>query len=102
MTGCTKRVAPSTSKPSKIDPEPFTPEEDQASGAGQPGALQIALEQLKGKNRLAAVQAKSQGDITKSLADQAIERGSASVPLERAQALNERTSDVHMLQEGVE
>lgn len=84
---------------------PMTPRERamyRSSGAGQPGALQIALEQLKGKNRLAAVQAKSQGDITKSLAEQAIERGSGSVPLERAQALNERTSDVHMLQGGVE
>lgn len=97
---------------------PMTPRERvmyRSSGAGQPGALQIALEQLKGANRLKAVQAKGQADITKTVAQHALKnatdpeealaaqaeaRGAGSVPLERASALEERTADEHMLAEG--
>jgi hypothetical protein len=83
---------------------PMTDKEKQTYQQNSPGAQkvqgQIAVEQARGKNKLAEVQAQTQGDVVKSLVEKAAEHNESSIPLEEAFGRSERIGDVAQFQAG--
>lgn len=60
----------------------------------------IQQEQVKGQNKIAEVQAKGEMDLRTKMATSALERLGDGIPLQRAQAYNERAEDEQMLRNG--
>jgi hypothetical protein len=83
----------------------MTPKERVMFKQNNPGAQkvqgQLAVEQVRGQNKLQETQAKGQVDMTTKLATIAAEHAAGSVPLERAEGLLERKTDEHELEQGV-
>jgi hypothetical protein len=83
----------------------MTPKEAATYKQNNPGAQkvmgQLAVEQERGKNRLAETQVKGQQDLVTKLAVVGAEHNAGAVPLERAEGLVERREDVSALQNGV-
>lgn len=83
---------------------PLTDQEKQQIGATNPNAARAAasaqVEQIKGQNQQAAIKAKGEVDLTNKAAEIAMEKAAGAGALERAQGLEERKTDEHLLERG--
>lgn len=83
----------------------MTPQEMQTYKQNSPGAQkvagQLAVEKERGQNKLQETQAKGQMDMTTKLAVVGAEHNAGAVPLERAEGLLERRTDLQDLAGGV-
>jgi hypothetical protein len=84
---------------------PMRPRERVQFRSQQPGGplgARVALERVKTQGKLQQIAAQGQTDLTTRLAEAAVDRGAGAVPLERAEALNERAADQAALRGGLE
>lgn len=83
---------------------PLTDEEKQQVQQMNPNAMkmQIAalLEKLKGQNKLAEIDAKTQGEIQRTVVEGSMKHVAGSVPLDLAEARYARNTDLGILQHG--
>ena len=83
----------------------MTPKEIATYKQNSPGAQkvqgQIAVEQARGKNKLAEAQVKGQQDMVTKLAVVGAEHNEGAVPLEQAEGLVTRRNDISDLRQGV-
>lgn len=62
---------------------------------------QAAIEKEKGDNKIKQIGAKGQVDLATTLAERAIDHVEAGIPLDRAEGLEERSSDLSTLRQGL-
>ena len=82
----------------------LTPRERAMLRTMNPGAQKIqqatAVEQVRGKNRLAEIDRKGQVDLANTAAEKAIDKTSEGLPFDRATGLFERSQDENVLKSG--
>lgn len=83
----------------------LNPQEKQQFQQNNPEAAKsqtaIQVEQLRGQNKIAAVHAQAQDDLANKAAELAMQKTSDGLPLERAEALAERSTDEKQLAVGM-
>lgn len=84
---------------------PLTAQQKAMMAQMQPGVQKIAadahVEQLKGQNKIAAIQEQGKQDLQKTLVEKSMDHVEGAVPLEMAEARLMRNQDLGILQEGV-